>query len=299
MESESKVGSPCPTVQTALAWALPRLLESGIEAPRLTAELLLAHVLGWERVRILSHPDDALSAGSLSRFQELVRRRSLGEPLQYLTGEREFYGLSFRVNPAVLVPRPETEILVEKALHLAQDCSRRGGLRFVDVGTGSGCIAITFARQVPHARGCLVDLSPEALAVARFNALRHLVASRLEFVCGDLLACFVPRPIFDIVLANPPYVSRAQIDALPSGVRDHEPRMALNGGESGLEVYERLIPQAACRVAAGGRVLLEMGAGQAGELERMLEAAGLHVQEVAEDLQGIPRCVIAAKQRQR
>jgi release factor glutamine methyltransferase len=125
------------------------------------------------------------------------------------------------------------------------------------------------------------------------------VTSQLEFVCGDLLTCFVPRPMLDMVLANLPYVSHAEIGALPRGIRDHEPRMALNGGESGLEVYERLIPQAACRLAAAGHVLLEMGAGQAGALERMLVAAGFHVQEMAEDLQGIPRCVIAGKQRGR
>lgn len=295
MESNRQDGAPPTTVRRALAWAVSLLSERGVESPRLTAELLLAHVLGRERARIISRPDDSLDREAETRFRELARRRAAGEPLHYLTGEREFYGLAFAVGPAVLVPRPETEILVEKALQWTGLSGALRPRRFADVGTGSGCIGISFARHRPRDRGWLIEWSWEALAVARSNARRHAVDSRLEFVCGDLLSCFAPRPVFDIILANPPYVPHAEIDALPATVRDYEPRVALDGGESGLAVYERLLPQAARRLADGGRIFLEVGAGQAAAVAAMLEAEGLEVLEIAKDLQGIGRCVIGAK----
>lgn len=297
MEANCQDGVPQVTVRRALAWAISMFSEHGVESPRLTAELLLAHVLGRERARIISRPDDILDREAEARFRQLARRRAAGEPLQYLTGEREFYGLAFAVGPAVLVPRPETEVLVEKALRWAGVCGTARPLRFADVGTGSGCIGVTFARQRPCDRGWLIELSWEALAIARSNAHRHGVESRLEFVCGDLLSCFVPRPVFDIILANPPYIPRAEIDALPATVRDYEPRVALDGGESGLAAYERLVPQAARCLADGGRVFLEVGAGRAAAVAAVLEAAELEVLEIAKDLQGIERCVIGAKHR--
>lgn len=297
MQANDHDGSTPTTLRAALAWAASLLAQHGVDSPRLTAELLLSHVLGRERARIISRPDDTLERQTEARFRDLARRRAAGEPLQYLTGEREFYGLTFAVGPAVLVPRPETEILVEKALQWAGACGAARPLRFADVGTGSGCIGISFARHRPHDRGWLVELSWEALAVARSNARRHAVESRLVFVCGDLLSCFAPRPVFDIILANPPYIPHAEVDALPATVRDYEPRMALDGGESGLAAYERLVPQAARCLADGGRIFLEVGAGQAAAVAAILEAAEFEVLEVAEDLQGIGRCVIGGRRR--
>jgi len=282
------------TVKSTMAWAVQFLAEKRADAPRLTAELLLAYVLGWERIRVISHPEESLAPAFVREFRHLVQRRALGEPLQYLTGEREFYGLSFHVTPAVLIPRPETEILVEQAVESAHSLWKGGAISFVDVGTGSGCIAIAFAVNVPQARGWAVDLSAEALTVARSNAKRHDVAARVELVRGDLLDWVAPQRRFGLILANAPYVARREASALSAAVLDHEPGLALFGGESGLEIYARLIPRAARCLSEGGRLLLEIGAGQADAVRSMLGEAGLGVEQIAGDLQGIPRCIVAA-----
>jgi release factor glutamine methyltransferase len=281
------------TVGSAIVWAVGELRAAQVDSPRLAAEALLAHVLKWERARIIGHTHDPLGAGPWARFQVLVRRSARGEPLHYLTGEREFYGLPFLVTPDVLIPRPETEILVEKAVELAH--TRAGALRFVDVGTGSGCIAVSVAHQLPDARGWATDLSQHALAVARENACRLGVEGRLEFVCSDLLECFPAQPLFDFILSNPPYIPGAEMADLPRMIREHEPRQALDGGESGLEVYRRLIPQAACRLAEAGCLLLELGAGQVNEVAKLVSEAGLTLTETLQDLQSIPRCLVARK----
>lgn len=198
---------------------------------RLTAEVLLAHILSWERARLIGHIYDPLAAGAWEKFRTLARHCAAGEPLHYLTGEREFYGLPFRVTPAVLIPRPETEILVEHAVEWVR--RRGGGVRFVDVGTGSGCIAISVARELPGARGWATDISREALVLARENADRLGAAARIGFVCCDLLDCFPARPLFDLILSNPPYISGADVPELPRVVREHEPHQALFGGNRG------------------------------------------------------------------
>lgn len=284
---------PAETLESAIVWAVAELRAAQVEAPRLTAEALLAHVLKWERARIIGHSRDLLGAGAWAEYQILVHRSSRGEPLNYLTAEREFYGFPFRVTPDVLIPRPETEILVEKAVELGR--LRARALRFVDVGTGSGCIAVSVARQLPDARGWATDLSQRALAVARENARRLGVPERLEFVCGDLLECFSALPAFDLILSNPPYVPGPEISGLPRTVREHEPRAALDGGVSGLEIYARLIPQASCRLAESGCLLVEIGAGQAREVAERIERAGLVLTETILDLQSIPRCLVARK----
>jgi release factor glutamine methyltransferase len=277
----------------AIVWAVAELRAAQVDSPRLAAETLLAHVLKWERARIIGHTHDPLAAGPWAEYQVLVRRSARGEPLHYLTGEREFYGLSFLVTPDVLIPRPETEILVEKAVELAQ--TRAGVLRFVDVGTGSGCIAVSVAHQLPNACGWATDLSQHALAVARENARRLGVEGRLELVCSDLLECFPAQPSFDFILSNPPYIPDSEMADLPRTVREHEPRAALDGGGSGLEIYRRLIPQAAARLAEGGCLLLEIGAGQAHEVGKLIRQAGLALTETIQDLQSIPRCLVARK----
>jgi release factor glutamine methyltransferase len=282
-------------VRDARARAARELAQAQIESPHLTAELLLGHVLGWDRVRVLTDFDAALDEESKERFVEAVRRRIQGEPLQHITGKQEFYGRDFRVSPAVLIPRPETEILVESVVSLAKD--QKQEVRFADVGTGSGCIAVSIAAELPGWSGWAVDLSLEALAIARQNAIQHRVTSRIQFVCSNLFDAFRPEPVFDFILSNPPYVARRDAASLPDMVHDHEPHLALFGGELGLEVYFRLVPQAAGRLSPGGHLVLEVGIGQSRDVARLIEQEGLAVMKVLNDLQGVPRCILARKNR--
>jgi release factor glutamine methyltransferase len=281
-------------IQEAVAKAQRELAAVGVESARITAELLLAHVLNWERVRVLAHAPDPIDAITYGRFRELVQRRSEGEPLQYLTGKQEFCGYSFKVTPAVLIPRPETELLVESALRLAKNVGRER-LAFLDVGTGSGCIAISLALGYPQARGCAIDVSSEALAIARENAARHGVLDRIWYICGDFLECIARRPQFDFILSNPPYVAEADALSLPATVRDHEPRIALFGGESGMHAFLRIIPAAAECLLPGGYLLLEIGAGMSRMVADHVQKHPFAVVSILEDLQSIPRCLVARR----
>lgn len=242
----------------------------------------------------MSWPQVPLAPEARERFAALVQRRSRSEPLQYLTGEQEFYGLRFRVTPDVLIPRPETEILVEQAVSLASWRWRRP-VRFADVGTGSGCIAVAVAHEVPDARGCAVDVSLPALEIARDNASCHGVLDRIRFLCCDLLEGLPPEPLFDFILSNPPYVALPEYNTLPVMVRDYEPHVALFAGESGLDVCRRLMPQAAARLVSGGYLLVEVGLGQAEEAKRLALHEAFSVESVLNDLQGIPRCIVVRK----
>ncbi len=282
-------------VGEAVRWAALELSRAGDQSARLTGELLLAHVLGWTRVRVITHPEKFLSQEQAEIFRRLVDRRCGGEPLQYITGEREFYGLSFKVTPAVLIPRPETEFLVGEVLRLAKTLPRTKSVRFADVGTGSGCIAIALLHSLPAWRAWATDISAPALEVARQNAARFSVADRVRFVCADLLECFPERPVFDFIVSNPPYGARENMEAVQTVVRDYEPDVAVFGGESGYEAYRRLIPRARTRLFPGGYLLLEIGFSQWEEVTRNAEEEGFVVDRVVEDLQGIPRCILARK----
>jgi release factor glutamine methyltransferase len=285
---------PMHTVASARSWAIEELKRYHVESPVLTADILLGFVLGWDRVRVLSHPEHPVREEVWAGFQDMVCRRARGEPIQYLTGTREFYGLVFRVTPDVLIPRPETELMVEKAVDLIRS-SQNPQVRFLDVGTGSGCIAVSVAREIPSSIGWAVDLSKAALLIARDNAMRNGVAGRILMVQSDLLKCFPGKPLFDFILCNPPYIPLEECDSLPAEVRDHEPHRALFAGESGLEVYGRLIPQASTRLASGGYLLLEVGAGQDERVGQLVEEAGLCLEMTVEDLRGIPRCIVGRK----
>jgi release factor glutamine methyltransferase len=251
-----------PTVHQLLAEATALLRPSSPTA-RLDAELLLAHALGWGRARLLAERDAVPPAAQRAAFAELVRRRQELEPVAYLVGHREFYGLEFAVDRRVLVPRPETELLVELAITWGRAKLRerdRGGrpaLRIVDVGTGSGAIAVALAVGLPEAQVQAVDISPDALAVARANIERHNVVDRVTLLQGDLLAP-VGGPL-DLVVSNPPYTILAEVD---EGVRRHEPHRALDGGGEGLELYPRLLAEALAKLAPGGALLAEIGAWQ-------------------------------------
>ena len=282
------------TVASARKWAAEELKRAKVDSPAPTADLLIAFALGWDRIRVLIHSEHPIQDEEWARLSELIMRRAGGEPLQYLTGEKEFYGLSFRVTPQVLIPRPETEIMVEKALDLVR-CHLISGTRFADIGTGSGCIAVSIVHEIPSATGWAVDVSAGALKVARENAIRHRVADRILFAQSDLLECFPRNPCFNLILCNPPYVPLKDYDSLPSEVRDHEPHEALFGGESGLDVYRRLVPEVSSRLFEGGYLLIEAGLGQAQEVGRLVEKSRLSLQSTLNDLQGIPRCLVGRK----
>jgi release factor glutamine methyltransferase len=254
--------------------------------PRRDAELLLEHVLDCDQTELLTHPERLLSVEELKQFDGLVARRLASEPMQYLTGEQEFFGLRFEVSPAVLIPRPETEHLVEAVL---QRFAREEAVRIVDVGTGSGAIAVALAHSLPRSRVTAVDLFPAALEVARRNAERHGV--RLILMPSDLLAA-VDRTDFDAVVANPPYIATAEV--LEPQVANYEPHSALYAGPTGLEVYERLIPQAERVLKPGGWLMLEIGYGQSPAIQNLMRGwAGV---TLVNDLQGIPRVALGQKQ---
>jgi release factor glutamine methyltransferase len=285
------------TIATTRAAIIRELRRAGTESPELTADLLISFVIERDRVFIISHPEYPLDDDSRARLNTLTARRARGEPLQYLTGEREFYGRGFHVTPDVLIPRPETEFLVEAAIGFIRENRKRlpSLIRFADVGTGSGCIAVSLLCEMPDAFCHAMDCSLPALAVAGKNARRHGVIGRMTRLCGDLLTSVAPRECFDLILSNPPYVARMDYNNLPVEVREHEPSLALFGGGDGFEIYRRLIPASFRRLSAGGCLILELGDGQAEEVERLAAEAGFSTEKAVKDLQGISRCVAARK----
>ena len=247
------------TIAQALRAATAELAALGLDAPRLSAELLAAKALGLSRLGLIMQAKDFLTGEALAAFRSLMARRAQGEPVAYLLGEKEFYALRFRVTPDVLIPRPETELIVEEALRLfAADAP----LRFADFGTGSGALAVSLAHVFPNARGLAVDLSPQALAVARGNARLHGVEDRLEFLCADFTRVAMPAASLDLVVANPPYVSEAEYAGLSVEVRSFEPGLALVSPDAGLAHIFGLAPVAAQALKVGGTLLCEFGASQ-------------------------------------
>lgn len=277
-------------LREALVSATNRLTKADMANPGRDAELLLMFVLGRDRTYLFSHPEHPLTESETARYDGAIAKRSQGMPPQYLTGRQEFWGMDFIVSPAVLIPRPETEHLVETALELARGLEHP---RIVDVGTGSGCIALALAKELPNAELHAVDISPEALEVARENARRHHLGQRIDFRCSNLLDAFPQENSFDFVVSNPPYISESEKNQLQTEVRDFEPHIALFSGPSGYEVMERLIEQAALALKPGGRLAMEIGAGQHERLATLL--AGWTNLRFVEDLQGIQRVVVAQR----
>jgi release factor glutamine methyltransferase len=281
------------TVSQALLLATRRLTEAGVAHPDLDAELLLRHVMDWDRVRLVTEGQSELPAGVEARFLSLVEGRARRRPLQHLTGTQHFWRHEFLVSPDVLIPRPETEVLVESALDLLRELGRP---LIVDVGTGSGCIALSLAAERPDAEVHAVDVSPAALAVARENAHRLGLDGRVRFHEGDLLEPVAPLAgRIALVASNPPYVSPAELPGLMAEVRDHEPRVALVPPQEPYSVYRRLAVQAATALAPGGWLVTEIGVEMDREVARICEAAGLAVQTIVPDLRSIPRTVLARK----
>ena len=281
------------TVHARVAAARQRLRDAGLSPSEadLCARALAEHALGWTAERLLTDGGDAEPAGFASRFDALIARRAAREPLPYIVGYREFWNLDFEVTPAVLIPRPETELIVEAALDIVPPGA---GATIADLCTGCGCVAIAVARERPSARVIATDISDSALVVARRNADRHGVADRIHFEHADLLSGIDDH--FDVIVANPPYVAACVRPALQPEVRDHEPNLALFGGDDGLGMLERLVRDAPARIRAGGSLVFEFGFGQDEEIERMIAQSGeLTLVELKRDLQGIARTAIARR----
>ncbi len=268
------------------------LSEQGVDAPRLSAQVLVALVLGCSRMDLLLHSERSLTVVETESIWALVRRRAKGEPLAYITGQREFYGLDFVVRPGVLIPRPETEGIVEEVRRLfAPDVC----LRYADLGTGSGALGVTMGVVFPRAQGVLVDTSDVALRTARENVVRHEVDSRVSVVKGDFMtALFRPRSL-DCIVSNPPYIGEGELADVEPAVLAWEPRSALIGGESGLELYPALAMRAWEALLPGGHLLFEMGWSQGSRLMRILGDAGFRRIRVLRDLSGHDRIVAAVK----
>lgn len=275
-------------IKDLLEWTTRFFTDKGIEQPRLEAEVLLARVLENDRVFLYAHYDQPINAEEREKYRQFIQRRLKGEPVAYIAGHKEFMSLDFKVSPAVLIPRPETELLVEKVLELAAD---QNDLRICDVGTGSGAIAVSLAVYCPTAQVYAVDISAEALEIAGENALRHQTG--VQFAQGDLLAPLQDEPAFDIIAANLPYISEEEFCTLEAGVRDFEPTGALLAAGDGLDMYRRLLPQAVRLLKPDGYLLFEIAPGQNDRAVEMLRDFA----EVAviEDFAGRPRLIKARK----
>jgi release factor glutamine methyltransferase len=284
------------TVGRLLQWTTEYLKNHGADTPRLDAELLLADALGCQRIQLYTTFDETPDEAARTAFRALVRQRGEGTPVAYLLGRREFYSLSFRVTPDVLIPRPETEHLVVALLDLARQQGDGRRLSVCDVGTGSGIIAVCAAHWLPDCRVTAIDLSPKALDVALTNAAEHKVAERIEFVRSDLLSAVPPERRFDFVVSNPPYVSTSELEKLLPDVKEFEPRMALAGGQHGTDVIERLVPQAAEHLEPGGHLLLEISPMIDDAVRAIIDSDGrFQLGPTIKDTARLPRVVQAAR----
>ncbi len=277
------------TIRRIVAWGTDDLKKRGSSSPRLDVELLLGLVLGVDRVRLIIEGDRPLEKVELTRYRELHTRRRAGEPVAYLLGHREFYGRSFRVDARVLIPRPETERLVEVGMARTKPIALSA--RVLDLCTGSGCVAISLARERPTTRVLGTDVSPGAVAVAEENATRLGAVSNAGFFVSDLFAAIDQRSRFDLITANPPYIPAPEIATLQVDIRGFEPHLALVGGADGLDLVRRIVAEAPAFLAPGGVLAMELASGQAPEVAALLAESGYREVEIAKDLGGHERVV--------
>jgi release factor glutamine methyltransferase len=281
------------TIGRLLAWTTDYLAAKKSESPRLDAEVLLADVLKYERVQLYTSYAMIVSDAARGAFRELVKRRAAGEPVAYLVGRKEFYSLPLAVSPAVLIPRPDTETLVAEFLTRFKD---RATPRVLELGTGSGAIALAIAKQHESSHIVATDLSTEALGVARSNAKRHGLTARIDFRAGDLFEPIPTGEVFDAVLCNPPYIPTNVIPTLEPGVRDFEPHIALDGGPDGLDVVRRIVADAVEHLVPGGCLLLEIGTEQEAPVRALIEATGQYeLAPTVRDAANHPRVVRATR----
>jgi len=295
------------SVRSLLKQGIEQLRATDVPSYTLAAELLLLYVTSQNRTWLYSHPEEVLPESVAENYFALLTRRGAGVPTQHLTGKQEFWGLEFEVNPDVLIPRPETEHLIEVALDRLAVREIRAGrhqqlsgenVMLVDIGTGSGCIAITLAKELPAATVYATDISGSALAVALRNAARHGLSNRIRFLQSNLLDAFSSpgaNTPFDLIISNPPYVSLREAESLPIEVRRHEPQSALFGGEEGYELYGVLIPQAVRHLKSGGLLVLELGYNSLPAVEPLLDRSEWSGVSVTKDLAGIPRVISAER----
>jgi len=271
-----------------------KVLEAvGIPSARLDAEVLLAFCLSCDRLEFFKNPEMQLSLTQQAAFQKLIDRRLRWEPVAYITGRKNFWTFTLEVNKDVLIPRPDTEVIVEEVLDIAKK-SEVAGIKILDIGTGSGAIAIAVASEIPHASVMATDISPAALEVARRNAESMELQNKIDFRHGDLLEPV--EGVFDIIASNPPYIGAVEYKELPEGVRLFEPREALFAGKSGLEFYEKIIYQAADHLKKNGWLLLEIGATQQKDILRIMENSGFYDNiEMRRDYAGLPRVIKARR----
>jgi len=283
-------------LKQALAAAIKQLDDSAVGSPRMNGEVLLMFTLGCDRAYLYSHPERELSSEEESRYEEAVERRASGYPSQYITGHQEFWGLDLIVTPAVLIPRPETEHIVEVVLEIARAADYKvqaGRPKLVDVGTGSGAIALALAKELPAAEVLAVDVSSTALEIARANAARLQLQSRVNFREGDVLEAVVSDASFDFVISNPPYVALSEADKVQDVVKKYEPKVAVFAGEHGLDIIRRLIPQALEALRPGGYLVMEIGYSMSEAVMSIMDAfEDVHA---VPDLAGIPRVVVGRK----
>lgn len=290
------IEAPAARLSIILREGTSRLIRRGIDSAALDAAVLLGHALDLTREQLVFFPDRVLSLGQLRAFERLLGRRCAHEPTAYITGKREFWSLNFKVTPAVLIPRPESERVVELVLEEIGDLRRTLPLRILDVGTGSGALAVALASELSCARIMATDISSAALAVAAENAARNCVADRIEFMHSDLFERIPTGDSIDLIVSNPPYVRRAEIAVLDPGVSHWEPRAALDGGTDGLDFYRRIAAPGFDRLRPDGAVVVEIGAGM-GEAVRAIfrDSAGWAEVEIHHDYAGKERVVVARK----
>ena len=282
------------SIAEAAREAAEALRLSGVPEARREAASLISHAISRDHTFLLTHPEQTLAPSDVSRLRRIVERRAAGEPLQYITGRQEFYGLEFEVTPDVLIPRPETELLVETALGLLS--KQDAPPLLCDVGTGTGCISIAILHERAGARALGLDISPAALRVAARNAARHGVGSRLKLIASDCFAALdFAQPRFTLIVSNPPYVAEDALAGLQREVRDYEPRVALTPGGDGLLMIRRLLEGAPPLLLPGGHLLLEIGFDQHEAVTRLIDARRWTLLDIHRDLQGIPRIVALRK----
>lgn len=283
------------TIGRLLTWTTDYLKQHGADSPRLDAEVLLAHVRGCPRIQLYANFEEVAADDLRARFRELVKKRAEGMPVAYLVGKREFFSLDFKVTPDVLIPRPETEHVVMAVLDRIKGANREA-TEVCDMCTGSGCIAIAIAKHAPTATITAVDLSPAAIAVAQENAAAHGVADRVTFLESDLFGAVAGDKQFDIIAANPPYISSKECEALPQTIRDYEPRSALDGGEEGMDILNRLVAQAIKHLRPGGSLIVEISPFLVKNVSELVVKSGSYESpEVIKDLAGHGRVVVAKR----
>ena len=280
------------TISATLKLAIQQLRAAGVPNDLLDSQTLLAAALGKDRTYLIINFSEQLTSEALEKYQALINRRTTGEPLQYITGRQEFFGLEFMVTPDVLIPRPETELLVEETLRLAQGINQP---LIIDVGTGSGCIAISLARELEGAKVIAIDISVGALRVARSNAQKHELQNQVAFIEGDLFSGIEAGTKADLIVSNPPYIAAENLPGLQREVRDWEPKTALTDFGDGLEFYRRLLREAPAYLKPGGHFICEMGYRQSAKIQALVDRNIWTAPTILQDLQGIERIMVVTR----